>query len=216
MQNSYVACKNFPSEMETFCVLLIEKELEMFFSTYMESACSYSLIIAKNLSLHNKKAFEELVLSSQSIKAVIQTIIEKVNVKIKKNLKYLYLDHESIDFLNHDNYYDFLNDTIENFRITQVTTKLCECIIDSTIPYILDDVCPNILIKRLFKKVISSKKILDKNNLENQIDKHKELIYKQIEGFLINLKIKLRNELIKACLICINSMKNIYDSAFIA
>lgn len=216
MKNSYIAYKNSPSELETFCVLLIEKELELFFSKYMESAHSYSLIISKNLSLHDKKIFEELVLSSHTIKVLIQTITEKINIEIKKNLKYLHLNYESIDVLEYDKYDDFLKGTIKDFRITQFTTKLCEYVIDSAMSPILEGACSNNLINNLLEKIISSKKILDKNNLENQINKHQKQIYNQIEGFLINTKVILRNELIKACLICINNINHTYDSAFIA
>jgi hypothetical protein len=64
------------------------------------------------------------------------------------------------------------------------------------------------MVNKLLKKIISGKKILDKNNLENGIIRHQELIYKQIEGFLINQKINLRNELIKIVITFMDNTEN--------
>ncbi|MFL0197247.1 hypothetical protein ACJDU8_17030 [Clostridium sp. WILCCON 0269] len=64
-----------------------------------------------------------------------------------------------------------------------------------------------LLIEEELKKIISGEKILGNNNLENQIERHGKLIYRQIEGFLINVKSNLRNGLIKVLITLINSIE---------
>ncbi|MBC2581313.1 hypothetical protein [Clostridium sp. DJ247] len=213
MKNLYVYAPNYTSELERFCILLIEKELDIFFSACIKSAHAYSAAVSKSLSLHGKEVFEEQVLSSQEITELIQNIILKVNIEIKKNADYFHLTDLYID-LDENNYAnDFLKETIENFRVTQITTKLCEDVIDSSISRILDGVCYNKIINNTLKRNISGKKILDKNNLENTKRKHQELIFKQIEGFLISTKISLRNELIKACILFINYIEDTHAAS---
>ena len=214
MKNIRFYSTKYINELETFCILLIEKELDVFFSSCMKSALDYSYIISDNLTLHERKYFERKVLSSRQIKELVEDIIFKINVAIIRSIESSDIDIVSIESI--DSYYgnDIFNESINNLKITQMTCKICEYIIDFAIARSLKDVCKSNIINDLVKRNISGKNILDKNNLVHQKRKHQELLYKQIEGFLINTKLSLRNELTKACIVNINGLGNInYESS---
>ncbi len=212
MKNIRFYSPNYINELETFCILLIEKELDIFFSSCMRSALDYSHMVSNNLVLHEKGNFEEKVLSNYQIKELIEDILFKANIEIAKCMGYSNPDVVYTESIVYNN--DFLNELVNNFRVTQITCKVCEHVIDFSISSSLKGICKSDIINDLIKRNISSKNILDKNNLTNQKRKHQELLYKQIEGFLINTKISLRNKLTKVCIININSIENIsYESS---
>lgn len=207
MKNIRFYSPKYINELETFCILLIEKELDIFFSLCMRSAIDYSHMVSNNLALHEKRNFEEKVLSNYQIKELIEGILFKVNIEIAKCMGYSNSDVVYTESIGYNN--DFLNELVNNFRITQITCKVCEHVIDFAISRSLNGICKSDITNDLIKRNISSKNILGKNNLTNQKRKHQELLYKQIEGFLTNTKVNLRNELIKACIININNTQNI-------
>ncbi|MFL0198186.1 hypothetical protein ACJDU8_21865 [Clostridium sp. WILCCON 0269] len=208
MINSCTHFKYRVSEFERSCILLIEEELNVFFSACLRSAEIYSVMAAGKPSLHDKKIFEELVISPEAVENLIKNIMLKINKELKKDVGYIQLNYESTDLFHiSSNYNDFIDNTVRAFRTTQVVTKASEKIIDSVISYMFDRICPDTIINNLLKKIISGKKILGNNNLENQIERHGKLIYRQIEGFLINVKTNLRNGLIKVLTTLINSVE---------
>ncbi|MBV7275502.1 hypothetical protein I6U48_21600 [Clostridium sp. PL3] len=207
MKNISFYSLNYVNELETFCILLIEKELDIFFSSCIRSALDYSHMISNNLALHEMKNFEEKVLSKRQIKELIKDILFKVNIEIAKCMGYSNPDVVHTESIGCNN--DFINELINDFKVTQIICKVCEYIIDFAISRSLKGICKSDMVNDLIKRNISGKNILKKNNLINQKRKHQELLYKQIEGFLTNTKVTLRNELIKACIININNIQNI-------
>lgn len=216
MITSSILFKNYITELESSIILTIERELDILFSSCKKSAKVYSCMISNNLALHDKKTFEELVLSPQEINTLIENVMSKFTEELNKSIKYPHSNALLTTSIENDYYNHFLKDTTKVFKITQVTTKICEKIINSSISRILDCTCTNKLVKNSLKKATSSKKILDKHNFENQRKKHQELIYKQIEGFLVNTEVSLRNELIKTCITYISSITYMYESFSIA
>lgn len=213
MSTSNILFKKYITELESSFILLIERELDIFFSACIKSAKVYSIMISNNLSLHDEKTFEELVLSPMEINTLIENVVSKINIELRKNLNYSHLDVVSTPLIENNYYNHSLDDTTESLRAIQLTTKICENIINSALSYVLGRVWPNKLIKKSFKKIISGKKILDNHNLKNQTKKYQEYIYAQLEGFLINTKVSLRNDLISSFIMCLNNTKNIYESA---
>ncbi|MFL0197151.1 hypothetical protein ACJDU8_16530 [Clostridium sp. WILCCON 0269] len=206
----------YVSEFEKVYISLIEKELDVFFSTCLKSAETYSAIIANKPSLHNKEIFEQLVLSSKTIENFLENIILKVNEQFNNNANDLQINYEYVNSFDFNKYNTFLENTIKNFTTTQIVTKVSERIVDFAISSIFDMLCPDIMINNLCDKIISGKKVLHKNNLQNQVKRHDKLIYKQIEGLLINVKTNLRNQLIKVFIISINISENMEELVSIA
>lgn len=214
MAYSSIYIEYYISEFEKSYILLIERELNVFFSKCLKFAEAYSIMVANKPSLHSKKIFEELVLSPEAIESFVQNVILKINNELKKDTG---LSYKCTNLFNmNSNYSTFIDNTIETIRTSQIVTKVCEKIIDSVISYMFDEICPVSIMNKLFKRVISGKKILHSSNFENQVEKHKRLIYKQIKGFLINIKINLRNELIKEIIVFINNTINMKNSTSIA
>ncbi|MCI1944806.1 hypothetical protein [Clostridium luticellarii] len=212
MKSSYFYSQNRIDELEISCISLIEKELDVFFSSRMEPALAYSHMLSDNLALHGRKNFDEKVLSDCQIKGCVKGILAGIGMKIAENMGQLHLDDVSVESV--EDHYDnhILKETISSARITQVTAGICEHIIDSGISFILNEICGISMVNELLKRNISGRKILDKNNLANQRRKHRELIYRQIEGLMMNMKISLRNKLIETCIASINSIENTYDA----
>lgn len=211
MKSSHFYSQSNISELEMSCILLVERELDIFFSVHMKQAVVYSRMLADNLTLHGEKNFAEGVLSDCQVKECIESILSKVNMEIVKNMGYLHLSAVSIGSIE-DYYVDLLGGTINSIEITQITSRICEDIIDLSISCILNKICWSSVVKEMLKKSISGKNILSKNNLANQKKKHQELIYNQIKGLLINVRVNLKNELIKAFIMSINNIENTLDA----
>ena len=216
MIDSSIYFKYYVSEFEKTYILLIEKELDIFFSKCLKSAETYSVIIADKPLVHNKEMFQQLVLSPETIKNFLENIILKINEQFKNNMNGICVNYECINSFDFNKFGNFLENTIKNFTTTQIVTKVSEKIMDFTISCMFDELFSNIVINNLCEKIISGKKILHNNNLQNQIERHQRLIYKQIEGFLINTKVNLRNQLIKVYITSINSIENMEEIASIA
>ncbi|WP_368490603.1 hypothetical protein [Clostridium sp. BJN0013] len=216
MIDSSIYFEYYVSEFEKVYILLIEKELDIFFSKCLKSAETYSVVIANKPLLHNKEMFQQLVLSSETIKNFSKNIILKINEQFKNNVNDLHINYECINSFDFNRCNNFLENTIKNFTTTQIVTKVSEKIMDFTISCMFDVLFSDIVINNLCEKIISGKEILHKNNLQNQVKKQEGLIYKQIEGFLINTKVNLRNQLIKVFITSINSIENMEELVSIA
>lgn len=216
MIDSSIYFEHYVSEFEKTYILLIEKELDIFFSKCLKSAETYSVIIANKPLVHNKEMFQQLVLSPETIENFAKNIILKINEQFKNNVNDIHINYEDINSFDFNKYSNFLENTIKNFTITQIITKVSEKVMDFTISCMFDALFSNIVINNLYEKIISGKKILHKNNLQNQIKRHEKLIYKSIEGFLINTKVNLRNQLIKVFITSINSIENMEELVSIA
>lgn len=216
MIDSSIYFKYYVSEFEKTYILLIEKELDIFFSKCLKLAKTYSVSIANKPLVHNKEMFQQMVLSPEAIKNFSENIILKINEQFKNNMNGIHVNYECINSFDFNKFGNFLENTIKNFTTTQIITKVSEKIMDFTISFMFDALFSDIVINNLCEKMISGKKILHNNNLQNQIERHRELIYKQIEGFLINTKVNLRNQLIKVFITSINSIENMEELVSIA
>ncbi|WP_446899191.1 hypothetical protein ACSVC9_04655 [Clostridium sp. LBM24168] len=199
------------SKLEMSCILLVEEELNIFFSKCMKQASVYSRALVDNLILQEKKSFAERVLSDYQIKKCIEAILFRINMEVIKNK--VNLDFNALSVESVEECYDrLLKETINNAKITQMTTGICEHIMDYSISLTLNKVCRNNIVNELLKRHISSRKILYKNNLVNQKRKHQELIYKQMKGLLTNIRLSLKNELIKVCITAIDRIEATYST----
>ena len=195
------------SKLEISCILLVEEELDIFFSSCMKRAEVYSHVLSYNLTLHGKENFAEKVLSDYQIKECMENILSKVSIEIIKDKGYLDLNNVSPESVE-DCYDEFLEETVNNARITQITTSICQYVMDYSISCILSKICMNNVANELLKRYISARKILDRNNFTNQRRKHQEVIYRQMEGLLTNIKLSLKNELVKICITAINRIED--------
>lgn len=212
MVNKSIFSNNFIDKLENECILSIENELEIFFLSCKKSAYAYSCMISKDLNSYNQKTFEEIVLSPKEIECLIDNILSKINIEIKKYIDFFIIDKEYIYLLKNIDNNCILQNTISEFKTTQKITKTCEKVIDKYISKTLKSCYSNPVSNYFIKKNNFGEKILGNNNSKNQVTKYQEKIYNQIEGILLNTKIDIRNELIKTALKNINDLKN-YNKA---
>ncbi|MEY8762611.1 MULTISPECIES: hypothetical protein [Clostridium] len=187
------------NELEMCCILLVEKELDMFFSPYMEQKVVHSIMLSDNLILHGKENFMDKILSDCKIKECVESILYKISIKIGGDGKYPCLNSASAKLVENC-YSEIIEETVNNAGVTQVITSICEYVIDFSTSYILSETCGSSAVGKLLKWNISGEKILDRNNLANQRKEHQKLMHRQIKGLLMNIKLNIRYQLIRVCI----------------
>jgi hypothetical protein len=196
MVSTFTHLNIFSSELEITCVELIEYELKNFFSAKSKSAYTYALIVAQNFKRHNKCNFEKIVLNHDELIFLIEDIVYKLNRQLnglivihKEKIKYE-SDKKIICLKPLDN-------TILQNKKTSDITICCEKVIDKAILKSLNLYHSGLVTDYLLKKINFGKLMFKRNSSKNQAENNKNELHNQIEGLLINIKIDIRNLILK-------------------
>ncbi|AKL96400.1 hypothetical protein CACET_c29560 [Clostridium aceticum] len=200
----YLYNKNYVNDLEKRCITMIEEDLEVFFSAYTKAAYTYSFMISKDLKSFNSATFEKMVFSNEEMEGLIHRVIAKIHKEMENYLGYyIKMDQACCYDLSSADTYKVLQETLEGFRTTQKITKNCEKLLKTVCSKAFKSICPYFPPQYVAKKINVGEKILSEKSSKKQIEKHQEVIFQQIQGILLNIKISIRNHLVE------NSIKNI-------
>ena len=141
-------------------------------------------------------------------------MVYKISNQINYNLSY-----ETIYFNIEDkieNYRHYIENSIHEFTRTEKVLSLCEKFLDKSLSKMFGTCCESKVLNYVFDLSNLPEKILGNHSVKKQKQKHSDIIFKQLKGFILNLKCELRNDLVKSTLILINSIYTYEEESIIA
>ncbi|MBC7958399.1 MAG: hypothetical protein H7X94_00905 [Vallitaleaceae bacterium] len=173
--------------IELRCLELMENELTHFFSACSKSAYAYSFMVAQNLRTHNHINFEKMVLNGNALIKLQEDLADQLNTSIGA---FEIINDEAICL-------NALNLTVSQTKSTLKMTVLSEKIINQAISQTLNLFNLSFITDFSPTKINFGSLLLGKNNSKNLTKQNQEEVYNQIQGLLMNIKIDLRNLLLK-------------------
>ncbi len=203
-------------KIEENCIDIIEYELNCFFDSRLELVLSISdwymqgsIKNAKNLLTHLKITDEEI---NDLMKVIHIRIYGEIANARRKSMLLTNINIEAY-LQEMKQYVD--RDLSEALKTDQIA-GICEYLINNFISVIIDTACKGKLSGSILGQYNYAAKLLNHNSHKKQQHKHGEIILRQAEGFLLNMKTELRNELVRASLSMIASCHNIYEDSIVA
>jgi hypothetical protein len=197
---------------EKNCISVIEKELDEFFIYCIKSAHDFSSAVSNNLKSFAHEMLEKSLPPAEELKDLIEKINTKVNEETAWDSQVDSISFADIDPVQFTKVYSILEDRIKNYIITQRTADISELIIDEALSQAVSCVCPNRLVDCLVSRSRQGERILGDNNRIKHAERCRQELYKQIEGVMVNIKLQLKEQLIKECIISINKNYDFDDS----
>ena len=201
MMNTFTDLNIFSSELESSCAELVEHELVDFFNLRSKSASIYSSIVAGNFKVHSKDNFEKMILNYDELIILLKDIIYKLNNLLNSNIIY----EEDIKMDEKILCLKTLTSTVIQNKTTHSITVCCEKIIDKAALESLKQFHLGLVSNYLLSKVDIGALILGNNNKKSMVGKYEKEIYSQIEGVLMNIKMDIRNLILKTVIDQINN-----------
>lgn len=194
MFNQLAYINNDYIELEESYISYIEEEIDSYFESCMNAANSFALMVAKDLQSYSKEAFETMVLAPKHVNALIHKINNRIYREMDMDVKtFEKINTYSLDFGQYDR---ILARRIRDYKGTQQITKWSEDIITNSFSYTMGDACSSNIVDYAVSKMKLGEKILGQNSNKGQIEKRHQQLYNHIEGMLINMKTKLKNDVI--------------------
>lgn len=190
--------------LEKRCIAVIEAETEEFFKYCMKSARSFSLVVAKDLKSFTPDMFEEFVLSAGELNDLIDGINSKINKELAESSAIGEISLVNVDLKLLADICFILEKRIREFMITQRAVRISESIIDRALSKSLGSACRNGLADYAAGKVKLGERLLGSNNHRSHAERCRQELYEQIEGMLLNIKLEIKEQLTKECIININ------------
>ena len=190
--------------VEEKCIKVIEKELDSFFEIRLKSVHLISELYIKGSLRSLDDILNFLNISHNEIKNLIENVVYIISNQINYDLSY-----ETIYFNIDDkikNYRHYIENSIHEFTRTEKVLSLCEKFLDISLSKMFGTCCQSKVLNYVFDQSNLPEKILDSHSVKKQKQKHSDIILNQLEGFILNLKCELRNDLVKSTLILINSI----------
>ena len=180
---------------ESICKKYIEEELGLFFKSCKKAAYVFSAMISKDPSNYSKATFEDMVVSPDEISELITRIDERISFELgivddAKEMQYRTDGFDDLEFRN-----EMIDRQINEYRMTNRITKISENIITGSVSLILGDAFSSNILDYFFSKAKIAERLLENNNHDFQAERFQKEIYSHIEGALINIKTKLKDEL---------------------
>ncbi|AOY74517.1 hypothetical protein [Clostridium formicaceticum] len=186
------------NDLEKRCITMIEEDLEVFFSAYTKAAYTYSFILSKDTKGFDLATFEKMVFSNEEIEALIHRIAIKIHKEMENHLDCsIKIDPTYCCQLADADTYSMLKETLEAFKITKDITKNCEKILKMFFSKTFKSICPYFPVQYMTKKINVGEKILSEKSSKKQMARHQEIIFQQVQGILLNIKINIRNRLVE-------------------
>ncbi len=185
------------------CTEVIEQELDTFFEIRLKSICLICESYIRGYIKNSNDVLKYLNLSEYEIKTFIETMVYKIstiiNCSFSKCAIYFNKHNENEKYIN------CVENNINEFRRTERVLSFCEWVLDKASSNMFELCCQGKIINYAFSHSNFPKKILGSISLKNQKQKHSDIIFEQLKGFLLNLKCDLRNVLLQLIFFLINS-----------
>ena len=190
--------------VEENCIKVIEKELNSFFEIRLKSIHLISELYIKGSLRSLDDILNFLNISNDEIKNLIDTALYRISNQIKYDISYkpIYFNIDN----KIENYLQYIENNIDEFTRTEKVLSLCERFLDISLSKMFGTCCQGQVLHYVFDQSNLPEKTLGKYSVKKQKQKHSDIILNQLEGFILNLKCDLRNNLVKSTLILINSI----------
>jgi hypothetical protein len=200
--------------VEEKCIKVIEKELDSFFEIRLKSVHLISELYLKGSLRSLNDILNFLNISNDEIKNLMETVVYKISNQIKYDLSYqtIYFNIDS----ELENYLKYIENSIDEFRRTEKVLSLCEKFLDKSLSKMFGTCCESKSLNYVFNQLNFPEKMLGNNSLKHQKQKHSNIIFEQLKGFILNLKCDLRNDLVKSTLLLVNSIYTYEEESIIA
>lgn len=202
------------NKIEKECILLIEKELNSFFEIRLKSVYLISEFYIKDSIRNLTDILNFISISDDELENLIETVKCKISNKISYNLSNdtIYFNFES----STRNYKQYIENSIDIFTRTECILGFFEKFLDKSLSKILKIYCQNIVLNYVVDKTNLPDKILGSYGVKKQKQKHVDIITKQLNGFILNLKCELRNNLVSSTLVLINTIYTYNETQTVA
>lgn len=199
MQNNVIYINEnidkYRRDLEETCINCIDEETSLFFKSCFKTASAFSMMVAKDAKSYSKETFESVVVSPAEIKE----LVERINGRISREIDLeegLSVQVEPDVNIGGSFVYDHVIDRrIHDYTISNKITAVSESVIGNAFSFIIGDAFSSNIVDYLFSKAKIGEKILGENNRYSRADRFQKELLGHIEGLLINMKTKLKNDL---------------------
>ncbi|HWQ77892.1 MAG TPA: hypothetical protein VN381_03705 [Anaerovoracaceae bacterium] len=181
--------------LDSICLNYIEEELENFMKSCRKAAYVFSMMVAKDPSSYSKEAFEEMVVSPGEIDELTARINDRICRELQFPCDVPETDSAAVSLDDFELHQGEIKRRLERYRITNRVTKISENVITGSVSLILGDAFSSNILDYIFSRTKLGERLLSDNNHISQTKRFQKETYRHIEGVLINLKAKIRNEL---------------------
>lgn len=202
-----------PFVLYSNCIEVIEKELENFFNMRFSKLENIPELFHKGDIKNAEDILKYLNISEYDIEVVLKSMEHK--------LISLYSETYSLHkVLSIDSYIKYfkqnLNVDIDDMLNSELMIGYHEILIDEFLSIIYETYYHGKIVNFILQRFNFAEFILGGYSLKSQKHKHGEKLSRQIQGFMINLRSDMRNELVKSTLALLNSFENYYEGSIVA
>ncbi|GEM_PF-6094765 len=193
------------------CIAVIENELNVFFADYQINAETI-----KNYSERDSiKPERDTPAPAGILDKEIKSLIKVIENKLKKEINLDFILAGNIPAFDAKDM-EYLNYNIKEFENSERVFNFCEKMLEESIAVILDTFFSNNIVSYFMHQLDITGLILKDYSMKNQKARHGAILSQQMKGAVLNLRMELRNSLVKSVLIAVSSLESYLGEGIVA
>jgi hypothetical protein len=206
--------KNGTFLLQERCMDIIEAELSLFFEEKLETAQLIPALFCNGSINSVEDIFKFIRLSEDEMESHMKNILNLLQIEMNDR------DGQDNTPVIEDNILvelkTILQDDLKEMKKTERAAGICEKIVNESLAIIFDKYMSGIFTDCILKQLKPGENLLGLYSLKKQKQKHGELLFHQVQGFLLNLKTDIRNHLTENTFAMLAALEEYYEPSIVA